>query len=79
MDNGLGSRRIEPSSMLFFYYYYYNYTNKYLKILCLQMEMSGVAEGGDGLGINGARDASHLEPSGMFFSNYLFFTILTSM
>ena len=56
-----------------------NFTNEYLKILCLQMETSGAAEGGDGLGINGARDASHLEPSGMFFSNYLFFTILTSM
>ena len=46
-----------------------NFTNEYLKILCLQMETSGAAEGGDGLGINGA----------MFFSNYLFFTILTGM
>ena len=70
--------RLEPSGMLF-PYHFLNFTNEYLKILCLQMEMSGAAEGGGGLGINGARDASHLEPSGMFFSNYLFFTILTSM
>ena len=70
--------RLEPSGMLF-PCCFLNYTNKYLKILCLQMEMSGVAEGGDGLGINGAQDVTRLEPSGMFFSNYLFFTILTSM
>ena len=43
------------------------------------METSEAAEGGDGLGINGAQDATRLEPSGMFFSNYLFFTILTGM
>ena len=69
---------LEPSDMLF-PCHFLNYTNEYLKILCLQMEMSGAAEGGDGLGINGARDMTRLEPSGMFFSNYLFFTILTSM
>ena len=36
--------RLEPSGMLF-PCRFLNYTNKYLKILCLQMEMSGVAEG----------------------------------
>ena len=38
------------SGMLFLPYY--NYTNKYSKVLCLQMQMSGAIEMGDGLGIN---------------------------
>ena len=43
------------SGMLFLpYYIFINYTNKYSNVLCLQMQMSGAVEKGDGLGINRA-------------------------
>ena len=43
------------SGMLFLpYNIFLNYTNEYSKVLCLQMQMSGAVEKGDGLGINRA-------------------------
>ena len=59
--------RLEPSGMLFLYYIFLNYTNEYLKLLCLQMQMSGAVGKGDGLGINGGSRRVGLELSGTFF------------